>query len=128
MVCRNPRLATERARKRQDLLAATETDLRKVVRAVSRKRNPPRGAVQIGLAAGAMRDRHKVAKHFTLTDLRHLRGLYTSRKTTSWFPRRRMSSCQVFAPAGSARRLARRTGSPISPSSGSFSFNGSPAK
>lgn len=67
VVCRNPLLAAERARKRRDLLAATEADLRKVAKAVSRKNKPLRGADQIGLAAGAVLNRHKVAKHFTLT-------------------------------------------------------------
>ena len=67
VVCRNPLLATERARKRQDLLAATEADLRKVANAVVRTRKPLRGADRIGLAAGAVLNRHKVAKHFTLT-------------------------------------------------------------
>ena len=67
VVCRNPLLATEPARKRLDLLAATEADLRKVAKAVARKTKPLRGADQIGLAAGAVLNRHKVAKHFTLT-------------------------------------------------------------
>jgi hypothetical protein len=67
VVCRNPWLAAERARKRLDLLAATEADLRKVVRAVARKTKPLRGADRIGLAAGAVLNRHKVAKHFILT-------------------------------------------------------------
>lgn len=67
VVCRNPLLAAERARKRQDLLAATEADLRKVAKAVSRTRKPLRGADQIGLAAGVVLNRHKVAKHFALT-------------------------------------------------------------
>ncbi len=67
VVCRNPLLAAERARKRLDLLAATEADLRKVANAVTRKTKPLRGADKIGLAAGAVLNRHKVAKHFTLT-------------------------------------------------------------
>src|SRR5882757_2937337 len=67
VVCRNPWLATERARKRLDLLAATEADLRKVAKAVARKTKPVRGADKIGLAAGAVLNRHKVAKHFILT-------------------------------------------------------------
>jgi hypothetical protein len=67
VVCRNPWLAAERARKRLDLLAATEADLRKVAKAVARKTKPVRGADQIGLAAGAVLNRHKVAKHFILT-------------------------------------------------------------
>ena len=67
VVCRNPWLAAERARKRLELLAATEADLRKVAKAVARKTKPVRGADKIGLAAGAVLNRHKVAKHFTLT-------------------------------------------------------------
>ncbi|MGH8276341.1 MAG: IS1634 family transposase, partial [Steroidobacteraceae bacterium] len=67
VVCRNPLLAAERARKRQELLAATERDLDKVARVVSRPRKPLRGADQIGLAAGRVLDRHKVAKHFILS-------------------------------------------------------------
>ncbi len=40
IVCRNPDLAVERARKREDLLAATERDLSRIQIAVARKRNP----------------------------------------------------------------------------------------
>src|SRR5271166_113029 len=67
VVCRNPWLAAERARKRLDLLAATEADLRKVAKAVARKTKPLRGPDKIGLAAGAVLNRHKVAKHFIPT-------------------------------------------------------------
>ena len=67
VVCRNPLLANERARKRQDLLAATETELSKVANAVTRRSRPLRGAAQIGLAAGAVLNRYKMAKHFSLT-------------------------------------------------------------
>jgi len=67
IVCRNPDLARERARKRDDLLRATERDLDRVVRAVTRARRPLRGREAIGLAAGAVLNRHKMAKHFALT-------------------------------------------------------------
>lgn len=67
VVCRNPLLADERARKRQDLLGATEKELSKVATRVTRKRNPLRGADRIGLAAGAVLNHYKMAKHFTLT-------------------------------------------------------------
>lgn len=67
VVCRNPLLAGERARKRQDLLVATEAELSKVATAVTRQRKPLRGTAQIGLAAGAVLNRYKMAKHFTLT-------------------------------------------------------------
>src|SRR3982751_3078509 len=67
IVCRNPDLARERARKREDLLGATERDLAKVARAVTRARTPLRSREAIALAAGAVLNCHKVAKHFELT-------------------------------------------------------------
>jgi hypothetical protein len=67
VVCRNPLLAAERARKREDLLQATERDLAVIAQAVSRTRNPLRGATAIALKVGAVLDRHKMAKHFILT-------------------------------------------------------------
>src|SRR3954466_14833311 len=66
IVCRNPDLARERARKREDLLGATERDLAKVARAVTRERKPLRSREAIALAAGAVLNRHKMAKHFAL--------------------------------------------------------------
>jgi len=66
IVCRNTDLAAERTRKRQDLLAATERDLGRIQTAVSRKRNPLRGAAAIGLAVGAVIEKHKMRKHFDL--------------------------------------------------------------
>src|SRR5712664_1435543 len=72
IVCRNRALAGERARKREDLLAATERDLARIAAAVARKRQPLRGKAEIGLAIGAVLDKHKMAKHFALdiTDTR----------------------------------------------------------
>ena len=66
VVCRNPDLAAERARKREELLAATKRDLARIQAAVARKRSPLRGTAQIGLAVGAVINKHKVAKHFDL--------------------------------------------------------------
>jgi hypothetical protein len=66
VVCRNPDLAAERSRKRQDLLAATERDLARIQAQVARKRDPLRGTAKIALAVGAVLDAHKVAKHFDL--------------------------------------------------------------
>lgn len=67
IVCRNPALAEERRRKREDLLAATEKDLARIQAAVERCRNPLNGKDAIALKAGAVLGRRKVAKHFTLT-------------------------------------------------------------
>jgi len=66
ILCRNHALATERARKREDLLQATERELARIRTAVARKREPLRGKAEIGLAVGAVIDRHKMAKHFDL--------------------------------------------------------------
>jgi hypothetical protein len=68
VVCRNPHLATERARKREDLLQATERELDKVGQMVS----GPRGSLRhadagtIGQRAGRVINKYKVAKHFDL--------------------------------------------------------------
>ena len=67
IVCRNPDLARERTRKREDLLAATEADLAVIAAAVRRARNPLRGEAEIALKVGAVINRHKVAKHFELS-------------------------------------------------------------
>ena len=62
--CRNPVLAEERARKRQDLLAATEDDLGKIAARVAagRLKDPDK----IGVQAGKIINKRKVAKHFIL--------------------------------------------------------------
>ena len=67
IVCRNPDLARERTRKREDLLAATEADLAVIAAALRRTRNPLRGEAEIALKVGAVVNRHKVAKHFELS-------------------------------------------------------------
>lgn len=66
VVCRNPLLADERARKRQELLAAAEKKLEAIAQAVSRKRRPLRGKEQIGLRVGRELKNTKMQKHFAL--------------------------------------------------------------
>jgi len=66
VVCRNAELAAERTRTRQDLLAATERELRRVQVRVRRKRDPLRGAKEIALEVGKVVNTYKVAKHFEL--------------------------------------------------------------
>ena len=66
IVCRNRDLARERARKREDLLAATEKDLAAIAAAVRRPRKPLRGEAEIALKVGAVVNRRKMAKHFEL--------------------------------------------------------------
>jgi hypothetical protein len=67
IVCRNRDLATERARKREELLAATEKDLAAITAAVTRPVRPLRGKDKIALRAGTVLRRRKMAKHFALT-------------------------------------------------------------
>jgi hypothetical protein len=67
VVCRNPLLAAERARKREELLAATEVDLAKIAAACARARHPLRGEQTIALRVGRIVDRFHMAKHFELT-------------------------------------------------------------
>jgi transposase len=70
IVCRNPLLAQERTRKRQELLDRTEKAFAKIVQATQRSRQPLRGKDQIALRVGKVRGRFKVSKHFktTITD------------------------------------------------------------
>jgi Transposase DDE domain len=69
VVCRNPAVAAERARKRSELLAATEAELAKVKASVHGPRGRLRDADagKIGERAGTTVNKYKVAKHFTLT-------------------------------------------------------------
>ena len=65
VACRNPFLAAERARKREDLLAATERLLRPIIDRVAAGRL--RGKDAIGLAVGKVIGKHKMAKHLAPT-------------------------------------------------------------
>jgi transposase len=66
VVCRNPDLAAERTRKREELLIATEKDLVRIKAAVGRKRDPLRGTAEIALAVGEVLNTYKMKKHFDL--------------------------------------------------------------
>jgi hypothetical protein len=66
VVCRNPALAAQRARKRQDLLRATEAELDKVAAATAREHRPLRGRDQIGLRVGRVIGHYKMGKHFVI--------------------------------------------------------------
>ena len=65
VACRNPELATLRARKRQALLEATRQELERVRGMVARGRL--RGQDAIGVRVGKVINKYKVAKHFRLT-------------------------------------------------------------
>lgn len=66
IACRNPLLQAERARKREELLQATEKELEAIVQATKRSRKPLRGKDRIALRVGKVLHRFKVAKHFLL--------------------------------------------------------------
>jgi len=65
IACRNPALAAERARKRQDLLAATEKQLAHIAERVGK--GTLFGADKIGIAVGKVSGKFKMGKHFHLT-------------------------------------------------------------
>ncbi len=66
IVCLNPLLQQERARKRRQLLESTERELDKVAAAVDRPRRALRGKDRIGLRVGRVLGRFKMAKHYEL--------------------------------------------------------------
>ena len=64
IACRNPLIGAQRARKREELLAATETDLALIKARVDR--GTLLGAAQIGLAVGPALKRYRMKKHFEI--------------------------------------------------------------
>lgn len=102
VVCRNPRLAEERARKREDLLSATEAKLAPLVASVEGGRLT--GASQIGLKVGAVINKYKVAKHFelTITDTR----LAVTRKQDEIAAEAALDGLYVIRTSVAADRLA----------------------
>ena len=64
--CHNPVLAEQRARKRQELLAATEKELTPIAAATGRAKRPLRGKDKIALRVGKVINHYKMAKHFTI--------------------------------------------------------------
>lgn len=64
VVCHNPLLEEERARKRQALLEATEKSLGKISKDVARRKKKLLTAAEIGLKVGKVLGRYKVGKHF----------------------------------------------------------------
>ena len=67
LVCFNPRLRQQRARKREDLLRATEATLAKIAAAARKHRPGPENRDRTLQSLGRQAHRHKVEKHFDLT-------------------------------------------------------------
>jgi hypothetical protein len=65
VACRNPHLAADRARKREDLLQATEKLLAPLIARVQAGRLT--GAGPIGVEVGKVISKYKTGKHFTVT-------------------------------------------------------------
>jgi transposase len=80
VACYNPLLAEERRRKREDLLQATEHELDKIVREVSRRTKKLLSAAEIGKKVGRAVNRFKVGKHFELV-IEDNRFAYTRRES-----------------------------------------------
>ncbi len=66
IVCRNPRLALERASKRQKLLDVTEKHLEVIRQATLREKRRLKGKEHIALRVGKILDKYKMAKHFKI--------------------------------------------------------------
>jgi len=66
VACKNPLLADERARKRIELLEATERALSKIAEAINRETRPLRGRTAIALRVGKVLGRFKMQKHFSV--------------------------------------------------------------
>jgi len=64
IVCRNPLVAAERTRKREELLRATERELQQIADRV--QKGTLTGASEIGLAVGPAVKRYRMRKHFDL--------------------------------------------------------------
>jgi hypothetical protein len=118
VACRNPALATERARKRLALLDATDTELAKIVAAVDAGRLADAG--KIGIRVGKVVGRYKMAKHYILditddqfaftrdqdqiTTEAALDGIYVIRTTV---PVEQMDAAKVVATYKSLARVER---------------------
>jgi len=66
VVCRNPTLAGERKRKRDELLAETENKLQEIASACSRSRAPYHGKDKIARRLEREASKYKMLKHFDL--------------------------------------------------------------
>ena len=112
IVCRNPDLARERARKREDLLDRHRARLwPKSPPPSTRKTKPLRGAAEIGMAVGAVLDKHKMAKHFELTiaDARFVFARKTRRRSPQEAALDGLYAVRTSLPDRDPRRRRRRS-------------------
>jgi len=90
IACRNPLLAEERARTREELLQATERELEKIVLRTKRQKRPLRGRDKIGIAVGKVVNRYKMGKHFLL-EISEGSATFVTRRASPG--RRRLTGC-----------------------------------
>lgn len=102
VVCRNPALAADRARKRAELLAATDAELDKISRAVTAGRLKDAG--KIGVRVGRVLNRFKMGKHYRL-DIDHGRFAY-SHDTANIAIEAALDGVYVIRTSVTAERLA----------------------
>ena len=107
VVCLNPRLAEERARKREDLLKATEAILERIAGIVRRKGSRLRGLEKINRRVGREANRRKVEKHFDIAVTHE--DLTFKRNTEKIAAEARLTASTSCAPA-SMPRTSMRTG------------------
>jgi transposase len=104
VVCHNPLLEEERARKRQELLAATEKSLTKIAQEVARRKKKPLTAAEIGVKVGKVLGRYKVGKHF---DCQIGEGRFTwSRRQASIEQEAKLDGIYVLRTSEPAERLS----------------------
>jgi transposase len=103
VVCHNPLLEEERARKRQELHAATEKSLTKIAQEVARRKKKPLKAAEIGVKVGKVLGRYKVGKHF---DCQIGEGSFTwSRRQASIEQEAKLDGIYVLRTSEPAERL-----------------------
>ncbi len=103
IACMNPLLAAERARKREDLLQATERELEKIAAATRREKRALRGQDKIGLRVGKLLGRFKMAKHFEI-EITATAFSY-ARKTEAIAAEARLDGIYVLRTSVSKKRL-----------------------
>jgi len=104
VVCHNPLLEEERARKRQALLEATEKGLTKIAKEAARRKKTPLKAAEIGLKVGKVLGRYKVGKHF---DCRIGEGSFQwSRRQDSIAQEEKLDGIYVLRTSEPAARLS----------------------
>ena len=117
IACRNPALASERARKRAALLAATDAALVPIAAAVTAGRLV--GADRIGVKVGKTIDRYKMAKHLHLTITDTTLTITATRPASTPRPPWTESTCCAPAcPPHSWTRADRREATPLAADAG----------